>query len=563
MHELVIRGGSVVDGTGAPAITADIAVTDGLITEIGRVDGRGQRELAADGLVVAPGWVDIHTHYDGQVTWDPELTPSSWHGVTTVVMGNCGVGFAPVRPDGKGFLIEVMEGVEDIPGTALHEGIDWDWESFPEYLDALEKTPRTVDVAAQVPHAALRAYVMGERAHEQDATAEDIVAMADLAEQGLRAGACGVSTSRTILHRSKHGIVPGTGALPVELLGLAEAIARAGHGVFQLVSDHQGGAGDRDWLVDLVDRTGVKATYTLAQAPYAPDRWRDALAATDADLRAGRRITPQVACRPTGMLFGLQSSLHPFSTHPSYRAVERLPLAERVAYLARPEVRAALLAEAPATDNVIALALMQRWDQIFPLGDPPDYEPPRSASVAGVAERERRDPQEVALDWLLEREGTALLFAPLATYMDHDHEVVREMMTHPHTVLGLSDGGAHCGLICDVSMPTYLLTHWVNGRERGPRIGLEHAVSLQTSRTAAAYGFTDRGVLRPGMRADINLIDLEGMHLRAPEMVFDLPAGGRRLIQKADGYVATLLAGQVTMEHGDMTGTRSGGLVRL
>ena len=563
MHELVIRGGSVVDGTGAPAITADIAVTDGLITEIGRVDGRGQRELAADGLVVAPGWVDIHTHYDGQVTWDPELTPSSWHGVTTVVMGNCGVGFAPVRPDGKGFLIEVMEGVEDIPGTALHEGIDWDWESFPEYLDALEKTPRTVDVAAQVPHAALRAYVMGERAHEQDATAEDIVAMADLAEQGLRAGACGVSTSRTILHRSKHGLVPGTGALPVELLGLAEAIARAGHGVFQLVSDHQGGAGDRDWLVDLVDRTGVKATYTLAQAPYAPDRWRDALAATDADLRAGRRITPQVACRPTGMLFGLQSSLHPFSTHPSYRAVERLPLAERVAYLARPEVRAALLAEAPATDNVIALALMQRWDQIFPLGDPPDYEPPRSASVAGVAERERRDPQEVTLDWLLERDGTALLFAPLATYMDHDHEVVREMMTHPHTVLGLSDGGAHCGLICDVSMPTYLLTHWVNGRERGPRIGLEHAVSLQTSRTAAAYGFTDRGVLRPGMRADINLIDLEGMHLRAPEMVFDLPAGGRRLIQKADGYVATLLAGQVTMEHGDMTGTRSGGLVRL
>ena len=563
MHELVIRGGSVVDGTGAPAITADIAVTDGLITEIGRVDGRGQRELAADGLVVAPGWVDIHTHYDGQVTWDPELTPSSWHGVTTVVMGNCGVGFAPVRPDGKGFLIEVMEGVEDIPGTALHEGIDWDWESFPEYLDALEKTPRTVDVAAQVPHAALRAYVMGERAHEQDATAEDIVAMAELAEQGLRAGACGVSTSRTILHRSKHGLVPGTEALPVELLGLAEAIARAGHGVFQLVSDHQGGAGDRDWLVDLVDRTGVKATYTLAQAPYAPDRWRDALAATDADLRAGRRITPQVACRPTGMLFGLQSSLHPFSTHPSYRAVERLPLAERVAYLARPEVRAALLAEAPATDNVIALALMQRWDQIFPLGDPPDYEPPRSASVAGVAERERRDPQEVALDWLLEREGTALLFAPLATYLDHDHEVVREMMTHPHTVLGLSDGGAHCGLICDVSMPTYLLTHWVNGRERGPRIGLEHAVSLQTSRTAAAYGFTDRGVLRPGMRADINLIDLEGMHLRAPEMVFDLPAGGRRLIQKADGYVATLLAGQVTMEHGDMTGTRSGGLVRL
>ncbi len=563
MHDLVIRGGSVVDGTGIPAVTADIAVTDGLITEVGRVDGRGERELAADGLVVAPGWVDIHTHYDGQVTWDPELTPSSWHGVTTVVMGNCGVGFAPVRPDAQGFLIELMEGVEDIPGTALHEGIDWDWESFPEYLDALDKTPRALDVAAQVPHAALRAYVMGERAHEQDATAADIAAMAALAEQGVRAGACGVSTSRTILHRSKYGLVPGTEALPHELLGLAEGMARAGHGVFQLVSDHQGGAGDRDWLVDLVDRTGVKATYTLAQSPYAPDRWREALAATEADLRDGRRIIPQVACRPTGMLFGLQSSLHPFSTHPTYVAVRDLPLSERVAYLSRPEVRAALAAEAPATQNVIALALMQRWDQIFPLGDPPDYEPPRSASVAGVSERERRPPQEVVLDWLLKRDGTAFLFAPLATYIDHDHEVVREMMTHPNTVLGLSDGGAHCGLICDVSMPTYLLTHWVNGRERGPRIGLEHAISLQTSRTAAAYGFTDRGVLSPGMRADINLIDLDGMHLRVPEMAFDLPAGGRRLIQKADGYVATLLAGQVTMEHGEMTGTRPGGLVRL
>jgi N-acyl-D-aspartate/D-glutamate deacylase len=563
MHELVIRGGTVVDGTGAPALTADVAVDDGRITAVGKVDERGARELDADGLVVAPGWVDIHTHYDGQVTWDPEITPSSWHGVTTVVMGNCGVGFAPVRPGAESFLIELMEGVEDIPGTALHEGIAWDWESFPEYLDALDATPRAIDVAAQVPHAALRAYVMGDRAHEREADADEVAEMSKLAEEGLRAGACGISTSRTILHSSQHGLVPGTDAPPEELLALGDAIGRAGHGVFQLVSDHQGGAGDRAWLVDLVERTGATATYALAQAPYAPDAWRDALAAAVDDRAAGRRIIPQVACRPTGMLFGLQSSLHPFFTHPTYRDVADLPLAERVARLSQPEVRAALLADEPGTRNPIALGLMQRWEQIFPLGDPPEYEPPREASIAGVAEREGRTAQEVALDWLLERGGTSFLFAPLASYVHHDHEALREMITDPNTVLGLSDGGAHCGLICDVSMPTYLLTHWVNGRHRGPRLGLEQAVSLQTSRTASAYGFTDRGVVAEGKRADLNLIDLDAMHLRAPEMVFDLPAGGRRLIQRADGYVATLVAGQVTAEHGEPTGARPGRLVRF
>jgi N-acyl-D-amino-acid deacylase len=563
MHELVIRGGTVVDGTGAAAVAADVAVDGGRITAIGQLDEQGRQELDADGLVVAPGWVDIHTHYDGQVTWDPELTPSSWHGVTTVVMGNCGVGFAPVRPGAESFLIELMEGVEDIPGTALHEGIAWDWESFPEYLDALDNTPRAIDVAAQVPHAALRAYVMGERAHERDADAEEIAQMSRLAEEALRAGACGVSTSRTILHSSKHGLVPGTDAPPEELLALGDAIGRAGHGVFQLVSDHQGGAGDRAWLVDLVERTGATATYALAQAGHAPDAWREALAAAADDQAAGRNIIPQVSCRPTGMLFGLQSSLHPFSTHPTYRALADLPLVERVTRLAQPEVRAALLAEEPQTRNPIARGLMQRWEQIFPLGDPPDYEPPRSASVAGVAEVEGRSPEAIVLDWLLDRGGQSFLFAPLASYADHDHEALRQMMTSPNTVLGLSDGGAHCGLICDVSMPSYLLTHWVNGRQRGARLGLEQAIRLQTSRTAAAYGFTDRGVIAPGKRADLNLIDLEAMVLHAPEMAFDLPAGGRRLIQRADGYVATLVAGEVTMEHGRPTGQRPGRLVRF
>ena len=563
MHDLVIRGGTVVDGTGAPARTADVAVDGGRVTDVGRVDGSGRRELDADGLVVAPGWVDIHTHYDGQVTWDPELTPSSWHGVTTVVMGNCGVGFAPVRPGGEAFLIELMEGVEDIPGTALSEGIDWGWESFPEYLDALDGTPRAIDVAAQVPHAALRAYVMGERAHDNDTTAEEIAEMSRLAEEALRAGACGVSTSQTILHSSKHGLVPGTHAMPEELAALGEAVARAGHGVFQIISDQIGGGGERAWLVDLVDRTGITATYPLAQAGHAPEVFRDALVAAAEDAKAGRRIIPQVANRPTGMLFGLQSSLHPFSTHPTYRTLADLPLTERVARLRDPEVRVALLAEEPFTRSPIARGLMQRWDQMFPLGDPPEYEPPSSASVAAVAAREGRTPQEVVLDWLLEQEGRSFLFAPLASYVHHNLDAIREMITDPSTVLGLSDGGAHCGLICDVSMPTYLLTHWVNGRTRGERLSLEAAVSLQTSRTAAAYGFGDRGVLAAGKRADVNLIDLGGMHLHAPEMVHDLPAGGRRLVQRADGYVATLVAGQVTFEHGQPTGERPGRLVRF
>ncbi|MCU1450230.1 MAG: putative D-aminoacylase [Acidimicrobiales bacterium] len=562
MHDLVIRAGAVVDGTGSPAVHADVAVDDGVITAVGDVDEQGRRELDADGMLVTPGWVDIHTHYDGQVTWDPEVTPSSWHGVTTVVMGNCGVGFAPVRKGGEDFLIELMEGVEDIPGTALHEGIDWAWSSFPEYLDAVDATPRTMDVAAQVPHAALRAYVMGERAHESAAKGDELTEMARLTEEALAAGAVGVTTSRTILHRSRHGLVPGTDAPPDELLALAEAVRRAGHGVFEIVSDHQGGEGDRAWLLDFARTSGAPVTYALAQAPYAPTAYRDALAAADRDHADGLPVVPQVACRPTGMLFGLQSSLHPFITHQTYRAMADLPLDERVARLRRPETRAALLAEEPATGSPVARVLMSRWNQIFPLGDPPDYEPPAERSVQAVAEREGRRPEEVALDWLLERDGKALLFAPLTSYVDYDLEAVRELMTHPRTVLGLSDGGAHCGLICDASMPTFLLTHWVRDRSRGERLGLEEAVRLQTSSTAELYGFGDRGVVAPGKKADLNLIDFDALHLHAPEMVFDLPAGGRRLVQRVDGYVATVVAGEVTAEHGEPTGARPGRLVR-
>jgi N-acyl-D-amino-acid deacylase len=561
MHDLVIRGATVVDGTGASPRTADVAVDDGVIVEVDGKAGAGRREIDADGLHLLPGWVDIHTHYDGQVTWDPDMSPSSWHGATTVVMGNCGVGFAPVRPGGEGFLIELMEGVEDIPGTALHEGIDWQWESFSDYLDALEGLSRTMDFAAQVPHAALRAYVMGERAHEEP-DPNEIEQLAKLTEEALRAGAIGFSTSRTILHKSKHGLVPGTSAAPDELLAIADAVRRAGHGIVEIVSDNAFRDPERRWMVEVARRTQATVTYALAQEPWDAHSYKQALADAETLHSDGLDLVPQVSCRPTGMLFGLQSSLHPFITHPTYASIAHLPLAKRVEELRRPEVRAQLLADRHGTDDMIAIALMSRWNQMFPLNDPPDYEPAPETSVEAVAAASGRRPEEVVLDMLLERDGTALIFAPLASYVECNHDAIREMMTHPRTILGLSDGGAHCGLICDASMPTYLLTHWVRDRSRGPKLPIEQVVSLQTSRTARAFGLTDRGTLEPGKRADLNLVDLQGLRLHVPEMVFDLPAGGRRLVQHVDGYVATFVKGVQTLSNGELTGERPGRLVR-
>jgi N-acyl-D-aspartate/D-glutamate deacylase len=562
MHDLVVRGGTIVDGTGRERFTGDVAIEGGRIVGVGSVAERGRRELDARGAIVAPGWVDVHTHYDGQVTWDPLLTPSSWHGVTTLVMGNCGVGFAPVRPGSESFLIELMEGVEDIPGTALHEGIDFRWESFPEYLDALEGMPRVLDVAAQVPHCAIRAYVLGERAHDTELTADEIDALARLTLDGLRAGAVGFSTSRTILHRSVHGLVPGTRSHPEELLAIGRAMGEAGHGVFEMVSDGVGSKEEMEWMRAFCRESGRALTFAIAQTAFDPTGWRRLLARVDELAAQGERVVPQVACRPTGMLFGLQSSLHPFITHPSYRAIANLPLAERARQLRDPALRAKLLAEEPATRDPIARVLMSNWSQIFPLGDPPDYEPPAERSVAATAAREGRTPEEVALDWLLAREGKELLFAPLANYVDCDFEAIREMMLHPRTVLGLSDGGAHCGLICDASMPTYLLTHWARDRKRGARIPLETAVRLQTKNTADVWGFADRGTLEVGKKGDLNVIDLDALALEAPEMVHDLPASGRRLIQRARGYRATVCAGEVTLEDGEPTGALPGRLVR-
>ena len=563
MHDLVIRNGTVVDGTGRPRFEGDVAVDGGAISGIGEVSGRGRREIEAKDMLVSPGWVDVHTHYDGQVTWDPLLAPSSWHGVTTLVMGNCGVGFAPVRRGEESFLIELMEGVEDIPGTALHEGIDWQWESFPEYMDALARMPRVLDVAAQVPHCAIRAYVLGERAHDLEVTGEEIAEMARLTREAMRAGAVGFSTSRTILHRSRHGLVPGTRSKPEELLAIGAALGDAGHGVFEMVSDLQGQEPDLSWMVDYCRRTGRVLTFALAQTPMQPEAWRETLERVESLAAAGVRIAPQVPCRPTGMLYGLQSSLHPFITHPTYRReLAGLAHEERVARMRDPQVRARLLAEEPDTDNLIARVLMTNWPQIFPLGDPPDYEPEPQSSVAAAATRQGRRPEETVYDWILERDGRQLLFAPLANYVDGNFDVLREMMLHPRTVLGLSDGGAHCGLICDASMPSYLLTHWVRDRRRGERIPLEQAVHLQTGNTAAVYGIADRGTLEVGKKADVNVIDLDALTLKAPEMVFDLPAGGRRLVQRAEGYRFTVVAGEVTFEDGEDTGARPGRLVR-
>ena len=560
MYDVVIRHATLVDGTGRDAHVCDVAVQDGRIAKIGEIDENGHREVDATGLILAPGWVDIHTHYDGQATWDPEVSPSGWHGVTTVVMGNCGVGFAPVRPDGRDFLIELMEGVEDIPGTALYEGIDWRWESFAEYLDALDSMPRTIDVVALVPHAALRAYVMGDRAHD-DATPEEVETMVKLTREALQAGAIGFTSSRTILHRSKHGLIPGTTAPADELTAIADGVGEVGGRVFQLISDDQG-VGDDELLSELARRSKGTVTYTLAQSPLRPDSWREALDNASKHAANGLDIRPQVAVRPTGLLFGLQSSLHPFITHPTMLKLASLTLDERVAQLRDPVVREQLLSEEPTSKNVITRALMNRFDQIFPLGDPADYEPPASHSVAAIAEREGRSGYEVVLDLMLERDGRSFMFAPLASYVDFDHEALRTMMQHPQSVVGLSDGGAHCGLICDVSFPTYLLTHWVRDRNRGPRLRLEDAVKLQSADTAHAYGLSDRGTIEVGKKADLNLIDLDALAIGAPEMIFDLPAGGRRIVQRATGYCMTMKDGLVTYENGIASGERPGRLVR-
>jgi N-acyl-D-aspartate/D-glutamate deacylase len=564
MHDLVLRGGTIVDGTGGPARTGDVAIDGDRVASVGGAAGGGRREIDARGLVVAPGWVDIHTHYDAQVAWDPYLTPSGWHGVTTLVMGNCGVGFAPVRPDRREWVIGLMEGVEDIPGATITAGMPWEWETFPEYLDALERRPRALDVAAQVPHGAVRAYVMNERgARNQPATTEDIAAMAAIVRDAIAAGAVGFSTSRTLLHRAIDGEpVPGTFAAADELLGIGAVLGELGRGVFELASDLTAEDDELAWMRKLSRETGRPVSFALLQNDLDPGQWRRLLDAAAAASKEGARLVPQIAIRPTSLLIGLQGTAHPFMFHPSYQDIAGLPLAERVRRMRDPEVRRAILAERVQIDFPLADLVFRGFHKMFPLGDPPDYEPAPDASVAAIAAREGRTPEEVAYDLLLGRDGRELLYLPLLNYSQFDFEPIREMLLDPHTIIGLGDGGAHCGIICDASAPTYLLTHWVRDRKRGARLPLEHIVHRQTMETARLYGLDDRGTLAPGMKADVNLIDLDALALLPPEMVFDLPGDGRRLIQRVTGYRATVKNGAIVFENGEPTGTLPGSLVR-
>jgi N-acyl-D-aspartate/D-glutamate deacylase len=569
MHDLLIRAGTIVDGSGASAFTGDIAIDAGRITAVGRVSSGARRVLEADGLLVTPGFVDVHTHYDGQATWDPLLTPSCFHGVTTAVMGNCGVGFAPMRPERRQFLIELMEGVEDIPGSVLAEGVDWGWQSFPEYLDALEAKPRIMDIGAQLPHAALRYYVMGDRgAAREPASGEDLQQMAQLTEQALRAGALGFSTSRTMLHKTARGeYVPNFGAAAAELNAIAEGIRRAGRGVLQLLSDFDDVDAEFAMLRDWMRASGGRPlSFTLVQRLEDPQQWRRLLELIDDAQREGFALRGQVAPRAVGLVLGLQGTLHPFMSKPSYAAIAHLPLAERVARMRDPGVRARILAEPvdalPGRIPAFIAGVFARLDRVFPLGDPPDYEPPAQASVAGRAAALGVDAYALMYDLLLQREGRELLFAPAANYVDGDYAATLAMLRHPHTVVGLGDGGAHCGSICDGSSPTYLLTHGTRDRTRGERLPLEFAVRRYTRAPAELAGLRDRGLLAPGMKADLNLIDHANLALAPPSIVHDLPAGGRRLMQTAKGYVATIVSGEVVIDRDQPTGALPGRLLR-
>jgi N-acyl-D-amino-acid deacylase len=566
MHELVVRGGFVIDGSGSPGRIADVAVDDGLVVAVGDDIGRGRREIDADGLHVTPGWVDIHTHYDAQASWDPYLTPSSWHGVTTAVMGNCGVGFAPAAPDRHDWLIELMEGVEDIPGSAMTEGITWDWESFPEFLDALDARHYAIDIGAQVAHGPVRGYVMADRgAANEPATPTDVAAMAAIVEEALRAGALGFSTSRTPIHRSKSGeLVPGTHADAAELLGIASAMARAGHGVFQFAPDHQFLLRDEwGWMVDLARRTGRTVSVNLNQPDQAPELWREVLAHLDEARAEGVPIVAQVAGRLVGLLMCLEGSFNPLAFHPAYADVAHLPLADRVRALDQPELRHRLVHEVPDDGGFFQRVVLDNMTSYWPVADGDiDYEPEPDDSIAARARRSGRPPMELLLDQLLAHDGNGMILTPFFNYAYGDLSFTYEVHQHPGTRMGLADAGAHCGVICDGGTPTFMLTHWTRDRRRGPTLPLELVVHRQTRQTAELYGLCDRGLVAPGFRADLNLIDYGALTFGPPRMVHDLPGGARRLVQKADGYAATFVAGVQTVDHDEFTGELPGRLVR-
>ena len=568
MHDTVIRGGTIVDGTGKPAYAGDVALKDGTIASVGGKAGPGKREIDAHGLLVTPGWVDAHTHYDGQATWDPVLAPSSWHGVTTILFGNCGVGFAPVRGKDHDSLIGLMEAVEEIPGIALAEGLKWNWETFPQYLDALDQMPRSIDIAAQIPHHPLRVYVMGERAiNREKATAGDIEAMRSMVEQGMRAGAFGFTTSRTNSHKTPTGeMVPGRYSEVQELLGIGSAFKGLGYGAFGVNSDFDIETEELDWMTKLGKETGRPVWFLLTDRPTDTQRWKRLMEGVRKARAQGAHVTAQVAGRPVGVMLGIDTALNPFSIRPSYQALLQLPVEERIRRMQDPAMRARILSEAPSPALVNRLSqfrqqITTRWDRMFPMGDPPNYEPEESSSIGAAARQTNHTPDEVAYDYLATG-ADKFLFFPIVGYNEDNHDVIRTMLMDDATILGLSDGGAHCSSIVDASVPSWMLIHWARDRTRGEKLPLEMLVKRQTSETAGFFGFHDRGVLAAGKKADVNVIDFDALRLHIPEVRYDLPKGGRRLVQRVEGYRNTFVSGVSTFEDGEYTGATPGRLVR-
>jgi len=567
MHDLVIRGGTVVDGSGGKPFTADVAVDGGLITLVGKVEAKGHEEIDATGLIVTPGFVDVHTHYDGQATWDAEMAPSSWHGVTTVVMGNCGVGFAPARPDRHEWLISLMEGVEDIPGTALAEGMKWNWETFPEYLDALERLPRTVDVGTHVPHGAVRAYVLGDR--EQPGaipTDEDIAEMSRIVEEGVRAGALGFSTSRTVLHKSVDGeLVPGTTATAEELVAIGRAMGRVGYGVFEMASDMRREWNEFGWMGQLSRETGLPVTFAALQSIAKELPLEEQISEMRAQNDNGANIVAQIALRGNGIIMAWQGTVHPFRFKPAWAEIDGLPWDQQLAKLKDPAFKAKMIAEEsvmPESDIADFLNIVANgWFTHYEMDPDFNYEPTAEESVLARATAAGQSAAEYGYDLLMKDEGKGFIYFPILNYRDGNLDFLEDLQASDDTVNSLSDGGAHCGTICDAASPTFMLQHWVRDRKKA-RISLEVAIKRQCRDTAILYGLHDRGLVMPGMLADLNVIDMDRLKLGKPWLAFDLPAGGKRLLQKADGYVATIKSGQVTFRDGVMQGATPGIVIR-
>ena len=567
MHDLVIRGGTIVDGTGAKPFQGDVAIDGGLISAIGKVDAPGREEIDATGKIVTPGFVDVHTHYDGQATWDAEMAPSSWHGVTTVIMGNCGVGFAPARPDRHEWLISLMEGVEDIPGTALAEGMKWDWETFPEYLDALERLPRTVDVGTHVPHGAVRAYVLGDR--EQPGaipTNDDIQEMARIVEDGVRAGALGFSTSRTVLHKSIDGeLVPGTTATAEELIAIGRAMGKVGHGVFEMASDLRREWNEFEWMGQLSRETGLPVTFAALQSIAKELPLEEQITEMRAQNDNGANIVAQIALRGNGIIMAWQGTVHPFLFRPAWAEIAELPWDQKLARLKDPAFRHRMITEPSEIPDVDVADLYRviagGWAVQFEMDPDFNYEPGMNESIAARAVAAGVSGDAYAYDLLMKDEGKGFIYFPVLNYRDGNLNFLEDLQMSDDTVNSLSDGGAHCGTICDAASPTFMLQHWVRDRQ-GKRIALEHAIKRQCRDTAVLYGLHDRGLLQPGMLADVNVIDMDKLKLGKPWLAFDLPAGGKRLLQKADGYVATIKSGQVTFRDGVMQGPTPGIVLR-